>query len=411
MHLGYENPRQEYELDGTVLSETSKERDLGVVIDTPKFSRKDKSTKDLNVQGDLKRKSCDIAEEGESSKKYMRKIDSSSTPIDSLRNGYLWVSDFSKQLWCEQQMEYTYLLPKSVVKELETDEAKKGTDFHLARELEVQEYVDIKVESNEDIFAVKVLNLVIALKKLQRQTDLVHREVPIFGLVKGVFVIGKIDEIRMDDVDFTIDIVDLKTRKFKALPKKSQKATHSLQLMIYKQLFDDLVRGLLPRHSMSKILKLDLTKALGADIVKHITQDMRHLEFPKPPEGKWHLSALLDETRATAEGLPFISRLFNEYVWQEDGESFAMDEIKYDDQWLDKQVGRCISYWTGQREASGVDVEDAWKCHSCNFQDDCSWISKKLQERKEELKRREDEKKSDTCKRTTIMYNNKDKGC
>ena len=40
MHLGYGNPRQEYELDGTVLSETSEERDLGVVIDSDlKFSK------------------------------------------------------------------------------------------------------------------------------------------------------------------------------------------------------------------------------------------------------------------------------------------------------------------------------------------------------------------------------------
>ncbi|CAL4067024.1 unnamed protein product [Meganyctiphanes norvegica] len=40
MHLRYGNPRQEYELDGTVLSETSEERDLGVVIDSDlKFSK------------------------------------------------------------------------------------------------------------------------------------------------------------------------------------------------------------------------------------------------------------------------------------------------------------------------------------------------------------------------------------
>ena len=40
MHLGYGNGKQEYELNGTVLSESREEKDLGVLIDNDlKFSR------------------------------------------------------------------------------------------------------------------------------------------------------------------------------------------------------------------------------------------------------------------------------------------------------------------------------------------------------------------------------------
>ena len=40
MHLGYGNEKQNYELNGTVLAETTEEKDLGVLIDNDlKFSR------------------------------------------------------------------------------------------------------------------------------------------------------------------------------------------------------------------------------------------------------------------------------------------------------------------------------------------------------------------------------------
>ena len=40
MHLGYGNEKQNYELNGTVLAETTEEKDWGVLIDNDlKFSR------------------------------------------------------------------------------------------------------------------------------------------------------------------------------------------------------------------------------------------------------------------------------------------------------------------------------------------------------------------------------------
>ena len=40
MHLGYGNAKHDYSLDGTVLSETTAEKDLGVLIDNElKFSK------------------------------------------------------------------------------------------------------------------------------------------------------------------------------------------------------------------------------------------------------------------------------------------------------------------------------------------------------------------------------------
>ena len=33
-----------------------------------------------------------------------------------------------------------------------------------------------------------------------------------------------------------------------------------------------------------------------------------------------------------------------------------------------------LSWWRGDREARGVELQEAWKCRSCDFRDDCAWI-------------------------------------
>ena len=99
-------------------------------------------------------------------------------PLTQIRNGYLWVSDLCSQLWCEQQNEYKLTAPS---KEPESEQMTKGTELHLARELETQEYVDVEITSDEDIFAVKIINLTHALLGFIENTVNISREVPIFG--------------------------------------------------------------------------------------------------------------------------------------------------------------------------------------------------------------------------------------
>ncbi|XP_071553075.1 exonuclease V-like isoform X1 [Panulirus ornatus] len=303
----------------------------------------------------------------------------SSPPIHSLRGGYLWVSDLCSQMWCEQQLEYRLSLPPDD-NIPEPEQVTKGSSLHLARELEVQDYVNVTVTSSEDIFAVKVLNLLIVLKSILTQSSDVHREVPIFGVVDGVFIIGKIDEIRVDRETFHLDIVDLKTRRTKKPPGRAQKATHNTQVMLYKHLFDDLIRGLIPRHSLMTTLKLDLEQTLGESVTSHISSGLTSILDGNEKNRSWTLSHLLDHLKNAAESLPFINQLFIDYVWQEDEQTFLIEEVKYDDIWLRSQMTKCMRYWRGERECQGVDIEDAWKCHSCDYQESCSWVAKKIKE-------------------------------
>ena len=52
-----------------------------------------------------------------------------------------------------------------------------------------------------------------------------------------------------------------------------------------------------------------------------------------------------------------------------------------------------LAWWRGERPAKGVELQEAWKCRSCDFRDDCEWIHERdaaaLAEAKERRKMRE----------------------
>lgn len=52
------------------------------------------------------------------------------TPLQKFRPGYLWVSDFTRQSWCEQQMYYMFTVPTIVE---EDPVMTAGSNLHLAR--------------------------------------------------------------------------------------------------------------------------------------------------------------------------------------------------------------------------------------------------------------------------------------
>lgn len=146
----------------------------------------------------------------------------------------MWVSHFVSQTWCEQQMEYGFSRPHEVV---EAAHMAKGSDLHLARELDTENYVDVAIESNEDIFAIKVINLLQHLTKLPAAEKC--REVPIFGWVGKLFLMGKIDELRLNGKG-KVEISEFKTRVKAVLPGKAQQNSHKIQVLIYKYLMDNL---------------------------------------------------------------------------------------------------------------------------------------------------------------------------
>ena len=59
-------------------------------------------------------------------------------PLEKFRKGYLWVSNLTAQIWCEQQMEYGFTRPQEVK---EPEHVFRGSELHLSRELQTEDYI------------------------------------------------------------------------------------------------------------------------------------------------------------------------------------------------------------------------------------------------------------------------------
>lgn len=285
-------------------------------------------------------------------------------PIDKWRHGYLWVSHLVSQMWCEQQMEYGFTKKEAIL--AEPQHVIRGSELHLARELQSEDYVNVQVESNEDIFAIKVLNLYLHLSSIRDKK--LSREVPIFGWIGELFLMGKIDELQW--INDGLQISEFKTRTKPCLPGKSQLKTHEFQVMIYQYLLSNLLS--IDTDLLCAKLKLSKDKNLGSDVIKFC-----------PSADIKCLSDLLEMLHNLLDLFPCLTQVKHlkiDYSCQDDdAKVFATLDVNYDESWILKEIKHYQSYWLGDRfVAQGVDIEDAWKCSYCDFADDCEWRLAKI---------------------------------
>lgn len=319
-----------------------------------------------------------------SDQKYaFNKTDPSHPPLFTLRHGHLAASDFAALLWCEQRYVYNKTVPARVRREKvpEPEYVAAGTVLHRERELAIQQYVPVKTTSAEDSFSVEYSNTLLFMRRLLQQEKPVVREVRVMGEIDGVLICGIIDELRVADVDdFAIDLVEFKTRSIQTLPRKAQKETHDLQVMLYKYMIDDMIRGRCLDDHLAK-LGLDINASLGEAVSSSIQNHCTRRGGVPFSSGKtWTVRRLFEEMRLVMQALPFIRSCFVNYTFQEDGETFHENEVVYDEGWLLSKLSHGLAFWRGERGSEGVDVEEAWKCRLCPYQDHCWWVRHKSEQ-------------------------------
>lgn len=95
-------------------------------------------------------------------------------------------------------------------------------------------------------------------------------------------------------------------------------------------------------------------------------------DLPPPPSQPTRLSPLLTVTylasnyrhSPTASGKPAI---------------LGQKSFQFDSAFLYSYLTESLSWWKGERDAQGVALQEAWKCRSCDFKHDCSWIQQRDQ--------------------------------
>ena len=69
-----------------------------------------------------------------------------------------------------------------------------------------------------------------------------------------------------------------------------------------------------------------------------------------------------------------------EYRTPTDGAILGNKTFLYDDRVMQEYLDSEMRWWKGERAAEGVCVEEAYKCRTCDFFDECSWRRNKIEE-------------------------------
>lgn len=62
-----------------------------------------------------------------------------------------------------------------------------------------------------------------------------------------------------------------------------------------------------------------------------------------------------------------------QYLYRADGRELDLHDFPVSRQALDTYLTKYMGWWRGERTAKGVEIEEAFKCRSCEFVSDCSW--------------------------------------
>nr|XP_025963375.1 exonuclease V [Dromaius novaehollandiae] len=233
----------------------------------------------------------------------------------------------------------------------------------LCSELEVHDIVDVPTSSREDAWAVRVLNLLTMIPVLQAG-DCV-RELPVFGLIEGVFLTGVIDELCYN-IKGELELNELKTRSRPVMPSEAQRRRDHFQVCLYKYIFDAMVQGCLKPDIFTSHVSLSPEQLLGSEVKQHAQK----AGFTVSTFGD--LLELLC-LNLTFSDIPHIDCLKINYNHQESNILLGTDIVLYEEKKVREKAQYYLAYWKGQREAQGVDIEEAWKCQFCDYSEICDW--------------------------------------
>ena len=259
----------------------------------------------------------------------------------------------------------------------------KAILFFLILELEVHDIVTIRTQTKEDKWAIKLLNSYCQLSTIK--DGAMEREINVFGdpFNTGVLVTGIIDQVEYNKETMELFITDYKTRKTPTLPQSAQNRGHDFQLMMYKLLLDGLTRATTDIFVLSESLGLDLSRSLTVYVMDYIEDiGLIHL-INYSASGSLKFGEVASTLCSLIAGLdlPPVSKLTVQYEYQADRTVIGTRVVDFNRDWTKVALEKEEKFWTGENLPSGPDIEDLWKCKSCQFRDVCVWTKQKMLER------------------------------
>lgn len=191
-------------------------------------------------------------------------------------------------------------------------------------------------------------------------------------------------------------LTDVKTRASRTIPKAAAMKSTQMQLMLYRKLLSDMATDSLESTQifdrydlnsevpfsdslLAQLSTLDVDfnsvqgvaehDSQGAGVDGALTEILSHNSLAK----LWSLMA--KEVQLTLpQGASSVSKVLKaEYRSSSDGDVIGSKTFQYRGDVLEVYVKSTMAWWTGEREAQGVTIEEAFKCQICPFAESCTW--------------------------------------
>ncbi|KAL5371044.1 hypothetical protein DPSP01_014530 [Paraphaeosphaeria sporulosa] len=201
--------------------------------------------------------------------------------------------------------------------------------------------------------------------------------------------------------DRQVYIADVKTRGARSLPKGASLRPTWMQLMLYRKLLESLSLntvdaetifsryGLAPLESFSEAFTLSggVLDSTGPDIDPENPYSVLQANALKSHPNLSSLwSLMISEYQYIMPAISDILRA--EFRSATTGEVIGNELIKYSADTIDAYVKSEMDWWKGDREAKGVEIEEAFKCRTCDFAEECTWRKTKIEEATEKSRLR-----------------------
>ena len=203
-----------------------------------------------------------------------------------------------------------------------------------------------------------------------------------------------------------IYLMDVKTRGSKYPPKGvSLRPTH-MQLMLYRKLLADLASNQVDANTIFSRYSVDPDKEFSETLIQQLAGLEDNLDGNTDGEEDEPSSAPVESAIETAvellqhntlnrlwqlmmqefqttmpRGGDSISKVLKvEFRKSSDSSLIASRTFQHENAAINEYLIEEMSWWRGNRPAKGVEVEEAFKCHICEFAENCEWRINKIDE-------------------------------
>lgn len=206
-------------------------------------------------------------------------------------------------------------------------------------------------------------------------------------------------------------LCDVKTRGVRSVPSASAFKPTKIQLMLYHRLLSNLATNTVDFSILAARYNLDATKVFSDEFMAQVgsLNDEVFHDAPADPASHDPSSSLSQDSMSTLlahntlnllwslmitefqltlpEGVDSLGHILKaEYRSRDDGEVVGVKTLAMNDQELTTFISHEMEWWKGERQAEGVVVQEAFKCRSCDFADECEWRLQKVEEAKEKAR-------------------------